>query len=177
MQSFVDEPDHVGQLRRQMTRFGAERLPRQKRITLDREHRWDRDDFKALADLGVIGLTIPEEYGGLGQDISAAAAVIEELCQFGTSLAGPYIHAAFYGGMNISENGSDAQKEAMLPKIARGEMLLCYGLSEPNVGGKTARSSSMAQSVGVRVQIGQIISIVLYGLARRKRVIRTSLLC
>jgi len=37
--------------------------------------------------------------------------------------------------MNISENGSEAQKEAMLPKIARGEMLLCYGLSEPNVGG------------------------------------------
>lgn len=133
--SFATEPDHITELRRQIARFGTEHLPRQKRILLDREHRWDREDFKALADLGVIGLTIPEEYGGSGQDISAAAAVIEELCQFGTSLAGPYIHAAFYGGMNISENGSKAQKEEMLPKIARGEMLLCYGLSEPNVGG------------------------------------------
>jgi len=133
--SFAAEPGHITELRRQIARFGAAHLPREKRILLDREHRWDRDDFKALAELGVIGLTIPEKYGGLGQDISAAAAVIEELCQFGTSLAGPYIHAAFYGGMNISENGSEAQKEAMLPKIARGEMLLCYGLSEPNVGG------------------------------------------
>lgn len=133
--SFAPEPGHITELRRQIARLGAERLPREKRIRLDREHRWDRADFKALAELGVIGLTIPEEYGGLGQDISAATAVIEELCQFGTSLAGPYIHAAFYGGMNISENGSEAQKEALLPKIATGDMLLCYGLSEPNVGG------------------------------------------
>lgn len=133
--SFTAEAGHITELRRQIARLGAERLPREKRIQLDRDHTWDRDAFKALANLGVIGLTIPEEYGGLGQDISAAASVIEELCQFGTSLAGPYIHAAFYGGMNISENGSKAQKEAMLPKIAAGEMLLCYGLSEPNVGG------------------------------------------
>ena len=133
--SFTDEPGHITELRRQIARFGTERLPREKRILLDREHRWDRADFKALADLGVIGLTIPEKHGGHGQDIVAATAVIEELCQFGTSMAGPYIHAAFYGGMNISENGSKSQKEEMLPKIARGEMLLCYGLSEPNVGG------------------------------------------
>jgi alkylation response protein AidB-like acyl-CoA dehydrogenase len=61
--------------------------------------------------------------------------VIEELCQGGPSMAGPFIHAAFYGGLNISENGSRQQKEALLPKLARGEMFLCYGLSEPNVGG------------------------------------------
>jgi len=60
---------------------------------------------------------------------------IDELCQGGTSMAGPFIHAAFYGGLNISENGSPEQKEALLPKIARGELFLCYGLSEPNVGG------------------------------------------
>ena len=113
--AFAPEPDHITELRRQISRLGAARLPREKRIKLDREHRWDREDFKALADLGMIGLTIPESYGGAGVDIVAAAAVIEELCQFGTSLAGPYIHAAFYGGMNISENGSEAQKQAMLP--------------------------------------------------------------
>ena len=56
--SFAAEPDHITELRRQVSRFGAERLPREKRILLDREHRWDRDDFKALAGLGVIGLTL-----------------------------------------------------------------------------------------------------------------------
>ncbi|MEO1475329.1 MAG: acyl-CoA dehydrogenase family protein, partial [Pseudomonadota bacterium] len=105
-QSFVDEADHIVELRRQVARLASDRLPLDKRIQLDRDHSWDPDDFRALADLGVIGLTIPEEYSGVGQDIVAAAAVIDELCQYGSSLAGPYIHAAFYGGMNISENGS-----------------------------------------------------------------------
>ena len=153
LQTFANEADHVSELRRQVARFGADRLPREKRIALDREHRWDRDDFKALAELGLIGLTIPEKYGGAGQDIVAATAVIEELCQFGTSLAGPYIHAAFYGGMNISENGSEAQKETMLPKISRGEMLLCYGLSEPNVGGDLLSVETRATRSGGKIVI------------------------
>ena len=67
--------------------------------------------------MGLIGLTVEEKHGGSGQDLVAAVAVIEELAQVGPFLAGPYIHAAFYGGMNLSENGSEAQKEALLPKI------------------------------------------------------------
>ncbi|MEM6412454.1 MAG: acyl-CoA dehydrogenase family protein [Pseudomonadota bacterium] len=152
-QSFTDEADHVTELRRQVSRLASDRLPREKRIQLDRDHTWDRDDFRALADLGVIGLTIPEEYGGVGQDIVGAAAVIDELCQFGTSLAGPYIHAAFYGGMNISENGSEEQKQALLPKIAKGEMLLCYGLSEPNVGGDLPSVETRADRDGDAIVI------------------------
>ncbi|MEM9668919.1 MAG: acyl-CoA dehydrogenase family protein [Pseudomonadota bacterium] len=148
LQTFVDEADHITELRRQVSRLAGDRLPLEKRIQLDRDHTWDRDDFRALADLGVIGLTIPEKYGGVGQDIVGAAAVIDELCQFGTSLAGPYIHAAFYGGMNISENGSEEQKQTMLPKIARGEMLLCYGLSEPNVGGDLPSVETRAEKNG-----------------------------
>lgn len=133
--SFASEPDHVTEIRRQLQRWVSKKLPREKRIAWDRESTWDRALFKEIADMGLIGLTIPEEYGGSGEDIYAAAAVIDELCQGGTSMAGPYIHAAFYGGLNISENGSAEQKEALLPKIARGELFLCYGLSEPNVGG------------------------------------------
>lgn len=134
-QSFANEPEHVTEIRRQLQRWVAEKLPREKRIEWDQKATWDRTLFKELAEMGLIGLTIPAEFGGSGEDIYAAAAVIDELCQGGTSMAGPYIHAAFYGGLNISENGSQAQKEDLLPKIARGEMFLCYGLSEPNVGG------------------------------------------
>lgn len=133
--SFAAEPEHVTEIRRQLQRWVSEKLPREKRIEWDRESTWDRDLFKEIAAMGLIGLTIPEEYGGSGEDIYAAAAVIDELCQGGTSMAGPYIHAAFYGGLNISENGSKNQKESLLPGIARGETFLCYGLSEPNVGG------------------------------------------
>lgn len=133
--SFATEPDHVTELRRQLSRWVADKMPRDKRREWDKAHTWDRALFKELAEMGLIGLTIPEEFGGQGEDIYAAAAVIDELCQGGVSMAGPFIHAAFYGGLNISENGSKEQKEALLPKLARGEMFLSYGLSEPNVGG------------------------------------------
>ena len=135
MTYFAAEPDHITEIRRQLSRWVADKMPREKRRQWDREATWDRALFREIAEMGLIGLTIPEEYGGQGEDIYAAAAVIEELCQGGPSMAGPFIHAAFYGGLNISENGSKAQKEDLLPKLARGEIFLAYGLSEPNVGG------------------------------------------
>ena len=145
LQTFIDEPDHVAEIRRQIKRFVAAEAPREKRALWDREHRFPRDAFRRLADLGVMGLTIDEAYGGAGQDIVAAVAVIEELCRAGPFLAGPYIHAAFYGGMNLSENGSEAQKRELLPKLARGEMTFAYGLSEPNVGGDLASVETRAE--------------------------------
>jgi alkylation response protein AidB-like acyl-CoA dehydrogenase len=71
--------------------------------------------------------------------------VIEELCRGGAFLAGPFIHCAFYGGINISENGSEAQKREFLPRLARGELLFAYGLSEPDVGGDLASVTTTAE--------------------------------
>lgn len=146
--AFAPEPDHVTEIRRQLTRFVAEKMPREKRIAWDRAATWDRELFGEIAEMGLIGLTIPQTHGGAGQDIYAAAAVIEELCQGGPTLAGPYIHAAFYGGMNLAENGTEAQKDTYLPKLARGEIFFCYGLSEPNVGGDLASVETRAERVG-----------------------------
>ena len=106
--------------------------------------------------MGLIGLTVEEKYGGSGQDLVAAVAVIEELAQAGPFLAGPYIHAAFYGGMNLSENGSEAQKEALLPKIVNGELLLSYGLSEPNVGGDLASVETRAEKKAGKIVVNGV---------------------
>ena len=144
LQTFAPEEEHITELRRQLQRFVAHKMPRALRRECDRTHTWPREIFKELADMGLIGLTIEEKYGGTGQDLVAAVAVIEELAQVGPFLAGPYIHAAFYGGMNLSENGSEVQKETLLPKIANGELLLSYGLSEPNVGGDLASVETRA---------------------------------
>ncbi|AMS29140.1 MAG TPA: acyl-CoA dehydrogenase [Hyphomonadaceae bacterium] len=133
--AFAPEPDHVTELRHQLRRFVEAKAPREKRQLWDRTHTWPRDLFAELAAMGICGLTVEEEFGGLGQDVYAAVAVIEELCRAGAFLAGPFIHCAFYGGMNISENGNDAQKAAFLPALAKGELMFCYGLSEPDVGG------------------------------------------
>ncbi|MGB7406830.1 MAG: acyl-CoA dehydrogenase family protein [Pacificimonas sp.] len=152
-QTFAPEPDHIAEIRRQLSRWVAEKMPRGKRRDWDRKHDWPRDLFREIADMGLIGLTIPEEYGGAGQDIVAATAVIEELTQGGPFVTGPYIHAAFYGGMNISENGSEAQKAAMLPKIATGDLLLCYGLSEPDIGGDLASVTTTARRDGDEIVV------------------------
>jgi alkylation response protein AidB-like acyl-CoA dehydrogenase len=142
---FADEPEHIGLLRETLRRFVAAELPPEKRQQWDREHRFPRELFAKLAALGVCGLTIDEAYGGAGRDLVAAVAVIEELCRGGSFAAGPFIHCAFYGGMNLSENGSEAQKRALLPRLARGELLFAYGLSEPDVGGDLASVRTTAR--------------------------------
>src|SRR5262245_50255864 len=153
MSYFIAEPEHVGLLRETLRRFVAAEMPPERVRVWDREHRFPMELFRKLAGLGVCGLTIEPAYGGQGRDLVAAVAVIEELCRAGSFAAGPFIHCTFYGGMNISENGSEEQKRALLPRLARGELLFAYGLSEPDVGGDlasvttTARRSADGRSV------------------------------
>ena len=153
LQTFTDEPAHIGQLRETIARFVAEKAPREARIAWDKAHTWPRDVYAELNQLGLTALTVPEEYGGAGQDIVAAIAVIEELAQVGPCLAGPFIHTAFYGGMNLSENGSEAQKREYLPRLARGDLFFAYGLSEPDVGGDLASVTTRARMDGDMVVI------------------------
>ena len=152
---FSEEPEHIGQLRETLTRFVAREMPRDKVREWDRAHTVPPELFRKLADIGVCGLTIEEEYGGQGRDLVAAVAVIEEICRGGACLAGPFIHCAFYGGINISENGTDEQKRSLLPRLARGEILFAYGLSEPDVGGDLASVTTTAErtSDGKRLRI------------------------
>jgi alkylation response protein AidB-like acyl-CoA dehydrogenase len=142
---FTEEPEHIRLLRETLARFVEAELPAELRRRLDREHRFPPELFRKLADIGVCGLTVAEEFGGQGRDLVAAVAVIEELCRGGAFLAGPFIHCAFYGGINISENGSEAQKREFLPRLARGELLFAYGLSEPDVGGDLASVTTTAE--------------------------------
>ena len=152
---FTEEPEHIQQLRETLARFVENEMPAELRRRLDREHRFPPELFRKLADIGVCGLTIEEEYGGQGRDLVAAVAVIEELCRGGSFLAGPFIHCAFYGGMNISENGSETQKRELLPRLARGDLLFAYGLSEPDVGGDLASVTTTADlsADGKRIKI------------------------
>jgi len=142
------EPEQLRALRAQIRRFVQQKAPREKRREWDRLHTWPRELFAELAALGVCGLTIDERHGGHGLDVVAAVMVIEELSRAGAFLAGPFIHCAFYGGLNISENGSEAQKAELLPKLARGELLFAYGLSEPDVGGDLASVRTRAHIEG-----------------------------
>ncbi|MBT4519102.1 MAG: acyl-CoA/acyl-ACP dehydrogenase [Halieaceae bacterium] len=135
-------------LRESLRRFLDKELSREEARQFDQTMEFPREKFRKLCELGVTGLTTPEEYGGMGVDILAAIVTIEELAQRGTSLAGPFIHCAFYGAMNILENGNEQQKQELLPRLANGEILFAYGLSEPDVGGDLA-------SVGVTAALSE----------------------
>jgi len=135
---FAEEPEHITALRHTLRRFVEQEMPRERVREWDREHRTPPELFEKLAALGVCGITVDEAYGGQGRDLVAAVAIIEELCRRGSFAAGHFIHCAFYGGMNISENGSEEQKRELLPRLARGELRFAYGLSEPEVGGDLA---------------------------------------
>jgi alkylation response protein AidB-like acyl-CoA dehydrogenase len=148
IENALPEPEHVRALRRQLQRFVAEKAPPEKRRQWDKAHDWPRELFGELAAMGLCGLTVPEAYGGTGPDIEAAVAAIEELSRAGPALAGPFIHCAFYGGMNIAENGSAEQKAELLPKLSRGELLFAYGLSEPDIGGDLASVKTRARRDG-----------------------------
>jgi alkylation response protein AidB-like acyl-CoA dehydrogenase len=142
------EPEHIRMLRDTLRRFVEQEMPRATVRQWDRALHFPRDVFARLAELGVCGLTIDEQYGGLGRDIVAAVVVVEELCRRGTSLGGPYIHCAFYGGVNISAEGTAEQKQRLLPRLARGEILFAYGLTEPNAGSDLASVTTTARRTG-----------------------------
>jgi len=139
-----DESEQTVLLRDTLRRFLDKELPRELARSLDKEAGHSREAFRKLCELGVTALVVPEEYGGSGVDIMSAIVSIEELAKRGTSLAGPFIHCAFYGALNILENGSMQQKRAFLPRFARGEILFAYGLSEPDVGGDLASATVKA---------------------------------
>ena len=131
-------PEHVRMLQDTLRRFVDEHMPRQAAQKWDKENHFPRDVFAKLADLGVMALTIPEEYGGAGRDIVATMVVIEELSKRSLAVSVPYIMASCYAGMNVVECGSESQKRTLLPKVAAGEMIFAYGWTEPDVGSDVA---------------------------------------
>ncbi len=132
------EPHELQMLRDQVRRFVDDHMPREMARAWDKDNIFPRDVFKELAGLGMMGLTVAEEYGGTGPNIYATMAVIEELAKRSVAVACPYIQAVCYAGMNLGEKANDAQKATLLPKVASGDLIFAYGLSEPNVGGDLA---------------------------------------
>jgi alkylation response protein AidB-like acyl-CoA dehydrogenase len=143
-----DESETVVALRESLEKFVEREMPRSAAKTWDRQNQFPRDVHHRLADLGVLGLTIPEEYGGFGRDIVATMVVIEELSRRSLAVSVPYIMAVCYAGMNIEEYGTEAQKRDLLPRIVAGEMLFAYGWTEPDAGADLASIKTRADRDG-----------------------------
>lgn len=133
-----DLPEHIVLLQESLRRFVARHMPRELAAKWDKENYFPRDVFDKLAELGVMGLTVPEAYGGAGRDILATLITIEELSKRSLAVSVPYIMGACYAGMNLVECGSERQKRELLPKVAAGKLIFAYGWTEPDVGADVA---------------------------------------
>src|SRR5215208_8273530 len=101
---------------------------------LDREHRFDRGIFPQMADLGLLGASVPAEYGGAGMDYISLGIVSEELEYLDTSLR---VIMSVHAGLNclsLLTWGSEAQKQRYLVPQAQGTRIAGYGLTEPSAG-------------------------------------------
>ncbi|HYW60487.1 MAG TPA: acyl-CoA dehydrogenase family protein, partial [Xanthobacteraceae bacterium] len=103
---------------------------------LDRERAYPAEFVAALTTAGFLAALIPEEYGGSGLSMVAAAAIMEEIHAAGCN--GAACHAQMYTMGTVLRHGSDAQKRKYLPAIARGELRLqAFGVTEPTSGTDT----------------------------------------
>jgi alkylation response protein AidB-like acyl-CoA dehydrogenase len=112
---------------------------------LDREHRFPYELVEELAGLGLMGMPIPEEYGGGGSDTVSYAIAVEELTRIDSSVAITVAAHTSLGTMPIFLFGSEDQKREWLPDLASGKKLAAFGLTEPGAGSDAAASRTRAE--------------------------------
>jgi short-chain 2-methylacyl-CoA dehydrogenase len=111
---------------------------------LDREHRFPYELVAELAELGLMGLPIPEKYGGAGGDTLSYAIAIEELTRIDSSVAITVAAHTSLGTMPIFLFGSEEQKSEWLPDLASGRKLAAFGLTEPGAGSDAGATQTRA---------------------------------
>src|SRR5207244_5599199 len=114
----------------------------------DIEHRLDLEVIEGMAELGLLGIVVPEEYGGAGLDFVSEALVCEEIergeAAFRTLIS---VHVGL-NSLALLRYGSEEQKQRYLVPQARGEKLACFGLTEPAAGSDVASMLSTARREG-----------------------------
>jgi len=120
--------------------------------TWDKQHTFPRELYSKLADAGILGMTIPEAYGGGGSDTITYALVVEELAKVDAGTATTFsVHAMVAAA--IDAMGTPEQKQRYLPKLASGEWIAAFALTEPDCGSDAAALRTRAERKGDRYVI------------------------
>jgi short-chain 2-methylacyl-CoA dehydrogenase len=139
-----DLPEEHELLRRTVREFADEKVAPVAE-ELDREHRFPYDVVAELAELGLMGIPVPERYGGAGGDTLSYAVAIEELTRIDSSVAITVAAHTSLGTMPILMFGTDEQKERWLPDLASGRRLAAFGLTEPGAGSDASATRTRAE--------------------------------
>jgi len=145
--SATTSSDHV-EIRESVRRL-CEQFPGEYWRKMDRESEYPAAFVAALTEAGFLSALIPEEYGGSGLSLSAAAAILEEVQHAGCN--GGACHAQMYIMGALLRHGSEAQKRRYLPEIASGKLRLqAFGVTEPGSGTDTTSLKTFARREGDR---------------------------
>jgi alkylation response protein AidB-like acyl-CoA dehydrogenase len=115
---------------------------------LDDEARYPFELVPKVVDTGLLGLPFPEEYGGSGGGPIEFTIAAEETAYGSAAVAAIFILPAFFAGEMLFMNGSEEQKREWLPKVAKGEIRGCFGLTEPNAGSDAVHIETRATQEG-----------------------------
>lgn len=112
---------------------------------LDAEHRFPWELYEALAEGGWVGLAIPEEHGGGGRGIAEAAMMLRTIAASGAAMNGcSAVHLTVFGLNPVVRFGNERLKATFLPRAARGDLHVAFGVTEPDAGTDTARIRTRA---------------------------------
>ena len=140
----LDLTDEHELLRRTVRDFAVERVGPVAE-ELDREHRFPYELVREMAELGLMGMTIPEDLGGAGTDTVSYAIAVEELTRVDSSVAITMAAHHSLGTLPIYMFGSDEQKQEWVPQLASGEKLAAFGLTEPEAGSDAGAARTRAE--------------------------------
>jgi alkylation response protein AidB-like acyl-CoA dehydrogenase len=131
-EQYLEKTDEQKAMTEMVRKFADEQ------IIPNAEHYDHEDEFpepivEQMKELGLFGVTIPEEYGGLGLDLTTYAMIVEELSRGWISISG-IVNTHFIGSYLLMKFGTDEQKQKYLPRMATGELRAAFSLSEPELG-------------------------------------------
>ncbi|MDA3624055.1 acyl-CoA/acyl-ACP dehydrogenase [Saccharopolyspora sp. WRP15-2] len=133
---------------RKATRELARKFDYEYWLEKDRKHEYPWEFVKAFADGGWLGAMIPEEYGGIGLGLAESAVMMSEIAASGAGMSGgSAIHFYVFPPAPILKHGSEEMKRKWLPKLAKGEILMAFGVTEPTAGVDTSRITTRAEKI------------------------------
>jgi acyl-CoA dehydrogenase len=142
----IEESTELREIRGAVTKL-CQAFPGEYWRKLDREMAYPAEFVKTLSEQGFLSVLIPEEYGGVGLPLWAAAAILEEIQRAGCN--GSACHAQMYTMGTLLRHGSEEQKRTWLPEIAKGSLRLqAFGVTEPTSGTDTSSIKTTARRAG-----------------------------
>ena len=138
-------PSEEHQMLREMIRDFVQEFVEPQAHEYDKKEQFNIELFRELGELGLLGITVPEEYGGAGLDAVAATIAHEELSYSDAGFGLAYLAHSMLFVNNLAYNGSEEQKMRILPKVCSGEWIGAMAMSEPDAGTDVLGLSTTAE--------------------------------